>query len=421
MKSKVKNKQIMSVLLFVLPYILVEFTNIILITTDKSLSNSIGPLAIIVFGAFISLESAINTVQECIAQSHTIVLARDRNNTKEINTAAIFLQILSSIFISVLLFIFANKITYIYTLENDARTILTILLKLKAFQLPILAVSYIPKNHLKVENKTNLILIATIISSFVNIIGDIVSIKLGFNEIGVYLATILSTILNTILLFILSKYKPSTIIKVKYIKEIIFHTKDLVFNKVIQKIAYILYEKVASSFGTTVYLINCICGNVVLILLQLTDGYYSGLLVSYAESIENRENNLLHKVNKVGIYSLFFAMILAIIVPYPAWYFLGRAVAWNECGMYIYIYVTEFFTYVINNNYLAYLSANKDTKSIRLTSFIGGICIRIPLLYLIKYFNIGLVGLGLVCTIDRIVRTIYLKWYIKNNKELYKN
>lgn len=416
---KQKNKEILKTLLFVLPYIIVEFTNIILITTDKSLSSSIGPIAIIVFGAFISLESAINVIQECIAQSHNIVLARDRKNTKYINNSALFLQILSSILISVLLFIFANKVTYIYTLENDARNILTILLKLKALQLPILAVSYIPKNHLKVENKTNLILIATIISSLINIIGDIVSIKLGFNEIGVYLATILSTILNTILLFVFSKYKPSTI-KIKYIKQIIFHAKDLAFNKVIQKMAYILYESVASSFGTTIYLINCICGNIVLILLQLTDGYYSGLLVSYAESIENRESNLLDKVNKVGIYSLFFATILAIIVPYPAWYFLGRAIPWNECGIYIYIYVTEFFTYVINNNYLAYLSANKDTKSIRLTSFIGGICIRLPLLYLIKYFNIGLIGLGLVCTIDRMVRTIYLKWYIKNNSYLYK-
>lgn len=419
MYSKIKNKEILKVLLFILPYIVVEFTNIILITIDKSLSNSIGPTAIIVFGAFISLDSAINVIQECISQSHNIVLARDTKNNKDINTTAIFLQIISSVFIALLLFTFANKITYIYTLENDARTILTILLKLKAIQLPIFAVSYIPKNDLKVKNKTNLILIASIISSFVNIIGDIVSIKFQFNEIGIYLATILASILNTTLLLIFSKYKHSNI-RILYIKQIIFHAKDFVFNKVVQKIAYILYERVASSFGTYIYLLNCICGNVVLILIQLTDGYYSGLLVSYAESIENKEKNLLHKVNKIGTYSFFLAIIFAILIPYPAWFLLGRTVPWSECGIYVYIYVTEFFTYVINNNYLAYLSANKDTKSIRLTSFIGGICIRIPLLYLIKYFNLGLLGLGLVCTLDRLVRTIYLKIYIKKNSNLYK-
>lgn len=414
-----KQKNILKVLAFVLPYIIVEFTNIILITIDKSLSNSIGPIAIVVFGAFVSLEAGINVIQECIAQSHNIVLARDRKNVGYINTTAIFLQIITSILVSTLLFIFANKITYIYTLESDARDILTILLKLKAIQLPILAISYIPKNHLKIENKTNFILIATLISSLLNIVGDIASIKSGFNEIGIYIATILSTILNAILLFAFAKYKPSNI-RIKYIKEIFFHAKDLVFNKVIQKLAYILYEKVATSFGTSVYLINCICGNIVLILIQLADGYYSGLLVSYSESIENKESNLLYKVNKVGIYSIFFAIIFTIIIPYPAWYFLGRVVPWNECWMYVYIYTTEFFTYVINNNYLAYLGANKDTKCIRLTSFIGGICVRLPLLYLIKHFNIGLVGLGLVCTIDRLVRTIYLKWYIKNNNCLYK-
>lgn len=234
------------------------------------------------------------------------------------------------------------------------------------------------------------------------------------------MATIISTLINTILLFIFSKYKYRKI-KIVYIKDIIDHAKDLLFNKVIQKFAYIFLESISSSFGTNVYVIVCVCSAVVQVLLQLAEGYYTGLLVSYADSIENKEKNLLLKVNKITIYSLILSLIFFIIIPYPAWYFLGRSVPWNECGMYVYLYSTEFFTYILNNNYLAYLSANKDTKAIRLTSFIGGICIRIPLLCLIKYFNIGLVGLGLVCTIDRLVRTIYLKAYIRNNDNLYKN
>lgn len=79
MKQKTSNKEILKVLLFVLPYIFVEFTNIILITIDRSLSNSIGKIAIIVFASLISLDSAINTIQECISQSHSIVLARDKS------------------------------------------------------------------------------------------------------------------------------------------------------------------------------------------------------------------------------------------------------------------------------------------------------------------------------------------------------
>lgn len=382
MKQKISNNSVMSVLLFVLPYIIVEFTNIILITIDRSLSNSIGTTAIVVFASLISLDSAINTIQECISQSHSIVLSRDRKNNNSINTVAIFLQIFSSIIISLIIFIFSNKLTYIYTLENDARNILTCLLKLKAIQLPILAISYIPKNDLKIKGKTNLILVSTVISSLFNILGDIISIKLGFNELGIYVATIISTLINTILLFIFSKYKYRKI-KMVYIKDIINHAKDLLFNKAIQKFAYIFLESISSSFGTNVYVIVCVCSAVVQVLLQLAEGYYTGLLVSYANSIENEENNLLTKVNKITIYSLLFSLIFFIIIPYPAWYFLGRSVPWSECGIYVYLYSTEFFTYILNNNYLAYLSANKDTKAIRLTSFIGGICIRIPLLCLI--------------------------------------
>ena len=414
------NKTVISVLCFVLPYIFVEFTNVILSVIDKSISNSIGTTAIIVFSSLISLESAINIIQECISQSHSIVLARSNKDSYSINDTAIVLQLITSIFISIILFIFANIITYIYTLESDARNILTTLLKLKAIQLPILAVSYVPKNDLKIKNKTNLILIATIISSLFNIVGDIISVKLGFNETGIYIATIIATFINAILLFKFSKYKYRKI-KKQYIKDIINHTKDLILNKTIQKIAYIFLVSISSSFGTETYVIACVCSNVVQVLLQLADGYYTGLLVSYANSIKSKEHHLLEKVKNVGTYSLIFSLIFVAIIPYPAWYFLGRSVPWSECGIYTYLYSTEFFTYIINNNYLAYLAANKDTKALRLTSFIGGICIRIPLLYLIKNLDIGLVGLGLVCTIDRLVRTIYLKWYIKNNKNLYKN
>ena len=414
------NKTVISVLCFVLPYIFVEFTNVILSVIDKSISNSIGTTAIIVFSSLISLESAINIIQECISQSHSIVLARSNKDSYSINDTAIVLQLITSVFISIILFIFANKITYIYTLESDARNILTTLLKLKAIQLPILAVSYVPKNDLKIKNKTNLILIATIISSLFNIAGDIISVKLGFNETGIYIATIIATFINAILLFKFSKYKYRKINK-QYIKDIVNHAKDLILNKTIQKIAYISLVSISSSFGTETYVIACVCSNVVHVLLQLADGYYTGLLVSYANSIKSKEHHLLEKVKNVGTYSLIFSLIFVAIIPYPAWYFLGRSVPWSECGIYTYLYSTEFFTYIINNNYLAYLAANKDTKALRLTSFIGGICIRIPLLYLIKKLDIGLVGLGLVCTIDRLVRTIYLKWYIKNNKNLYKN
>lgn len=65
------------------------------------------------------------------------------------------------------------------------------------------------------------------------------------------------------------------------------------------------------------------------------------------------------------------------------------------------------------SNYRAYLSANKNTKAIRNIALIGGICVRIPLAFLFKKLGFGLLGLSLLCGIDRIVRLIYLRIYIK--------
>ena len=51
--KKIFNKNILRTFIFVLPYILVEFTNTLLVTIDKSMSNSIGKTAIIVFSSFL--------------------------------------------------------------------------------------------------------------------------------------------------------------------------------------------------------------------------------------------------------------------------------------------------------------------------------------------------------------------------------
>ena len=369
------------------------------------------------FHLFFTLNWAINTIQSCVSNAHTIVLARDKKNSELINNATMFIEIVSSVIISIILFTFSEQITYVYELEDNAREILSIILKLKAIQLPINSIGYIPKNILKIETKTNKIWIATVISSVINILGDILSVKFGYNEVGIYVATIISSLINTTLLLIFSRYKLYKI-SFNYIKQILYFAKDLIFNKIIQRIVNIYYTHVASSFGTNIYAIHCVCATIIDTLCEITEGYYSGLLVEYANDIENKRENLLKKVDNIEIWGLIFAILSIPIVIYPLWFVLGNNVPWNECNPYIWLYSIEFIATVAGCNYRAYLSANKDTKSISMMAFIGGICVRVPLCFFICKYSIGIIGLSVVCGIDRSVRAIYLRIYIKIKKHL---
>ena len=120
------------------------------------------------------------------------------------------------------------------------------------------------------------------------------------------------------------------------------------------------------------------------------------------------------------MYSTFFSTIFLIIIIYPTWLLLGRVVPWNECNPYIWFYCIDFIAEVAINNYIAYLSANKDTKAIKIVPLIGGICVRLPLTILLGKFNMGLLGLSLVCAIDKIVRLIYLRLYLTRKSEQIK-
>lgn len=410
--TKQIHKEILKTLAFILPYVIVEFTNTILVIIDKSISNSIGKTAIIVFSSFMTLNWAINTIQTCLSQSHNIVLVRDKENSKTINTTGIFIELISSLIISVILFIYAEKITYVYQLENEARNILIILLKLKSIQLPLASIGYIAENDLKAKKKTKQIFIITVISSIVNIGGDLISIKLGYNEIGIYIATIVSTIINTVLLFIASRFEIGKVTK-KYVIEIIKYGKDLVFNKIVQRIVNIWYTSIASSFGTEIYAIHCACIAVPDTLCEIINGYYSGLVIKYSYDIEEKKENLMKKVDMMQLYGIVFSIIILAISVYPTWWILSSSIPWNECNPYIWFYSLEFIAEVISINYSAYLSANKDTKAIRNMALIGGICVRMPLALIIQYFNIGIIGLSFVCAIDRTIRALYLRLYIQ--------
>ncbi len=97
MNKKITFKEIMKTFIFVLPYIFIEFTNTLLVTIDRSISNSIGKTAVIVFSSFMTLNWDINTIQGCLGNSHTIILARDKENSKKINNSAMFIEIVSSV------------------------------------------------------------------------------------------------------------------------------------------------------------------------------------------------------------------------------------------------------------------------------------------------------------------------------------
>ena len=202
----------------------------------------------------------------------------------------------------------------------------------------------------------------------------------------------------------------------KNIKQILYFAKDLIFNKVVQRVVNIYYTSVASSFGTNIYAIHCVCVTIIDTLCEIIEGYYSGLLVQYSNDIENKTDNFLKKVDTVELYGNILAIAFIPIFIYPLWLILGNKISWENCNPYIWIYSIEFIAEVAGCNYRAYLSANKNTKAIRMMAFIGGICVRVPLCYLIQKYNIGLIGLAFVCGIDRIVRAIYLRLYIKFNK-----
>ena len=363
-----------------------------------------------------TLNWTINTVQSCLGKAHGIVLVRSKQDDKTINTTAILLELICSLIVGGVLFIFAKQITYVYQLEDNAREILTIILKLKAIQLPFHSVNYILKSDLKIKEKTKSIFIITVIASAVNIIGDLISIQKGYNEIGIYVATIISTIINTILLIIASNFKIGKV-SVSYIKEMIKYSKDLIFDKIIQRIVNITYTRVASLFGTTAYAIHCVCVAIPDTITEMSAGYYSGLLVEYSKDIEAKKENLIKKVDKIEFYGIIFSALLGMILVYPSWWLLGRAIPWEGCNPYIWLYSTEFIVVMGTCNYQAYLSAHKDTKAIRNMALIGGVCVRLPLIFIIKYTNSGLIGLSLVCSIDRVVRTLYLRSYIKRNSK----
>lgn len=410
-------KAAFSALLFALPYIAIEFINTIFIIIDQSISNSIGETALIVFSSFITLNWAINTIMWAISSAFSMVFARDKKNRRDISTTGAGLELMFNLTISALLLVFAEQITYVYQLDDAARNILTIILRLKAIQLPLNSIGIIAENDLKIRGRVKAAFIIMAVASGINILGDLISVWSGFNEVGIYVSTIISSFISMVLLLFVSKFRVGKF-RWKYAKEMLRYTRDIAIDKFIQRFVNIAYTSIASLLGTEIYAIHCACVSVSDMLDEICGGYREGLLINYAGDINAKRRGLLKKADTVAKYGTGAALVLVLILTYPLWWLLGRAVPWEECNPYVWFYVMEFVTVILGTNYQAYLQANKFTKPIRKMALIGGVLVRLPLLLLFRWFGFGLLGLSMVCALDRLIRAAYVRISIQRNQKL---
>lgn len=402
-------------LIFALPYTLTALANIFFITIDQSISNSIGATALIVFSSFTTFNWGADTFGYGIANAHNIMLARNKKDRRDINATGIILQLFINLMIALLLLVFAEQITYVYTLSDEARAILTTILRMKAIQLPILSIGTIAENDLNVRKKVKSVFIIMVVSAIINILGDLVSVWTGTNEVGIYIATIISTVAQTTLLFLAARLKLGKI-RGEYIKEMIKYSKDLIINKLVQRVANITYTSIASSLGTTIYAIYCACVVVEDTLDEMLDGFRTGLLVNFAQHISRNAKNLLQNVDRTAALVTFCFTILAGLVTFPMWWLLGRVVPWESCQPYIWLFGLDFVITALASVYIAYLSANKFTGPIRYMALVGGICVRLPLAFLFAKLGFGIYGLAAAMLADRTMRAIYIRSSIRRNR-----
>lgn len=428
-------KDSIRIILTCLPYALISVGCIAGSTINSSLANSLGASVIAAFGVFNGLGPLWSILTRLIATSMCTLVAKEKDleqknmEVEDITSTALAVNLIASLFMILFIFIFHESIaTFFSTGDSLMYKLLDNLLLMRCLLIPIEAVSLIQDQYLAAMRKNKLLFYTDVLFYIVLVAGDLIALWFGFGGEGIFAATIIAYIVYVGSMLFTSRMKLGKI-KKNIAKELIRLSTDMLPDRVCQQITYVIHTKIATTFGTETYALVTVAYLVEEVYEAICDGLADGWSVYVCEwlsgardevhTIYTKRKNIVRQAKYFSLISLILLGILFLLSVYFLWFLFGRVFAWEDCKASIFIAHLLFLSYIFYLSNYEMLKASGESKCLRWTSLVGGICVRVPVQLIGVYvFGGQILALAFGQMLDFLVRTIYLNKQVKRSKRL---
>ena len=324
-------------------------------------------------------------------------------------------QVAITLLCSFILIAFRVPIARIYSLTDTQYELLSMCLFYKGLCLIFGKLESFYRNYIALTCQNKHIVVSNIIFYVTMIGADALVIAFGGECYHLVIATGVADAITVVyyLIFCRFKWKKPTF---ERLKECVSCAKDIVIDRVLGKVATVVFNICASHLQTEIYALHSIGYAIASSLEECTNCCYTFQIVRL-KAIDNLKEkyDMCKKLSKqVFIPTVLVAYGVAILMVLP----MKGVVDFKSALIITLLYNTQCILLQLYENHRGFLTSCGATECLRLGGLFG-ILVRIPIAIISITTPIGIYGFALGSGIDFFIRGLYYKYKSINlmNKE----
>lgn len=324
-------------------------------------------------------------------------------------------QVVVTLICSFILIVFRVPIAHIYSLTDTQYELLSMCLFYKGLCLIFGKLESFYRNYIALTCQNKHIVVSNIIFYVTMIGADALVIAFGGECYHLVIATGVADAITVVyyLIFCRFKWKKPTF---ERLKECILCAKDIVIDRVLGKVATVVFNICASHLQTEIYALHSIGYAIASSLEECTNCCYTFQIVRL-KAIDNLKEKyeMCKKLSKqVFIPTILVDYGVAVLMVLP----MKGVVDFKLALIITLLYNTQCILLQLYENHRGFLTSCGATECLRLGGLFG-ILVRIPIAIISITTPIGIYGFALGSGIDFFIRGLYYKYKSINlvNKE----
>lgn len=324
-------------------------------------------------------------------------------------------QVVITLICSFILIAFRVPIAHIYSLTETQYELLSMCLFYKGLYLIFGKLESFYRNYIALTCQNKHIIVSNIIFYVTMIGADALVIALGGECYHLVIATGVADAITVVyyLIFCRFKLKKPTF---ERLKECISCAKDIVIDRVLGKVATVVFNICASHLQTEIYALHSIGYAIASSLEECTNCCYTFQIVRLKaiDSLKEKYEMCKKLSKQVFIPTILVDYGVAILMVLP----MKGVVDFKSALIITLLYNTQCILLQLYENHRGFLTSCGATECLRLEGLFG-ILVRIPIAIISITTPIGIYGFALGSGIDFFIRGLYYKYKSINlvNKE----
>lgn len=365
---------------------------------DSAFGNHISLDSICVMSAFTVIYWCIDCICKAGEYAYRVKLKYE--------SECFVFQVAITLICSFMLIAFRVPIAHIYSLTDTQCELLSMCLFYKGLCLIFGKLESFYRNYIALTCQNKHIVISNIIFYTTMIGADALVIALGGECYHLVIATGIADAITVVyyLLFCRFKWKKPTF---ERLKECISCAKDIVIDRVLGKVATVVFNICASNLQTEIYALHSIGYAIATSLEECTNCCYTFQIVRL-KAIDNlsEKYKMCKKLSKqVFIPTILVDYGVAVLMVLP----MKGVVDFKSALIITLLYNTQCILLQLYENHRGFLTSCGATECLRLGGLFG-IIVRVPIAIISITTPIGIYGFALGSGIDFFIRGLYYKY-----------